>query len=165
MVVISEEVKLRLKKPLGRLYPDYSFLEELKGKRLISIGDASTLALLDHGIIPHLAVFDFRIKRKKISERQKEKLLSPFTIVRKYKNPKGTVSGRLLKNAKKLIREGGAVLIDGEEDLLALAFILNSSENDAVVYGQPDEGMVLVLPDSEIKNKIRKMLASSARTF
>ena len=114
MVVISEEVKLKLKKPLGRLYSDYSFLEKLKTKRIISIGDASTLALLDHGIQPGLAVFDFKIKRKKITAVQKKKLLSSFTKITKYKNPKGTVSDHIRKNAKKLIERGGAVLIDGE---------------------------------------------------
>ena len=161
MVIISNEVKLKLKKPLGGLHSNYSFLKKLRTKRIISIGDASTLAVLENGFIPHLAVFDFKIKRKKITAVQKKKLLSSFDKIRKYRNPKGTVSPHILKNAKKLIMDGGAVLIDGEEDLLTLAFILASGKNDAILYGQPDKGIVLVVPDKKLKNKIRRLLASA----
>ena len=144
------------------MYSNYSFLEKLKSKRIISIWDASTLALLENGVTPHLAVFDFKIKRKKITAVQKKKLLSSFNKIRKYKNPKGTISNYILKNAKKLITNDGAVLIDGEEDLLTLAFILASGKNDVILYGQPNKGIVLVIPDKKLKNKIRRLLASAA---
>lgn len=165
MVVISDDVKTRLKRPLGKLYSDYSYIKKLGNKRVISIGDESTLVLLEHGIKPHLAVFDFKIKRKRISPSQKKKLLSSFSRVKKYRNPKGTVSERLINNAKKLVAEGGAVLIDGEEDLATLAFVICAGKNDAILYGQPDEGIVLVVPDKKMKSKIRRILSASSRTF
>ncbi|NYZ77091.1 DUF359 domain-containing protein [Candidatus Micrarchaeota archaeon] len=156
MAVISDDAKKQLRKPLGKVYPDASFLKNMR-KRIISVGDESTANVLRLGIVPHLAVFDFRVMRKKISAAKKRMLLSSFTSVRKYRNRKGTLSGRILRDAKRLLREGGAVLIDGEEDLTALAFILAGGKKDLVVYGQPKTGMVAVKPE-KVKKKIKKML-------
>lgn len=156
MAVISDDAKKQLRKPLGKVYQDASFLKNMR-KRIISVGDESTANVLRLGIVPHLAVFDFRVMRKKISAAKKRMLLSSFTSVRKYRNRKGTLSGRILRDAKRLLREGGAVLIDGEEDLTALAFILTGGKKDLVVYGQPKTGMVAVKPE-KVKKKIKKML-------
>lgn len=160
MTVIPEKVKKALKKPLGRLYKSPSVLKKMKNRRIIAVGDESTIVLLKNGIKPHLAVFDFKIERKKITREKRSLLLSSFKKIRNYKNRKGTVSGYLLRNAGRLIKDGGAILIDGEEDLTALAFILNAGENDVVVYGQPDKGMVLVLPTKRTKNNIRKLMGA-----
>ncbi len=160
MVVLPDKVKRMLKKPLGRLYASPSFLRKIKNKRIITVGDESTLVLLSKGIKPHLAVFDFKIKRRKITKKKRSILLSSFKNIRNYKNRKGTLSDYLLRDAGKLIREGGAILIDGEEDLTALAFILNAGEKNVVVYGQPEKGMVLVLPTKRTKNKIRKLVGT-----
>lgn len=162
MVVISEEIKTKLKKPLGRLHRGTDFLELIKNRRILSVGDQTTLVLLEKGIKPHLAVFDFRIMRKKIPESARKKLLSSFDNIKKYKNKPGTVSGYLLKDAKKIIENGGAVLIDGEEDLATLAFILGAEKNDIILYGQPGQGIVEVRISPELKNIIRRMLSSTS---
>lgn len=158
--MISESVKNSLKVPLGRLYR--KFPEKLSGRRIISIGDVCTLDLLWAGITPHLAVYDYRSMRRPLGRAEQNMLKSIYRNPRKYRNPAGTVSDRLLRDAGKLIHEGGAVLIAGEEDLTALAFILGAGENDLVVYGQPNEGLVVVMPDEKLKRKIEKWLASSA---
>jgi hypothetical protein len=85
-------------------------------------------------------------------------LRASFKKMRTYPNPAGTVSDRLLADAAGLVREGGAVLIEGEEDLTALAFVLSAGENDLVVYGQPDEGVVVVRPDAKLKKRISNWL-------
>ena len=161
MVVIPEDVKKQLKKPLGKLYRSVLFLKKIGKKRIISVGDDTTLALLESGITPHLAVFDFKVMRKRIAKKQQKILLSSFRKIRKYKNPKGTLSNYILKNAKKLIREGGAVLISGEEDLVTLALIMDAKKDDIILYGQPKKGVVKVSPDKRLKNKVRKMLSAA----
>ena len=160
MAVISEKVKKALKKPLGRLYRSPSVLKKMKSRRIISVGDESTMVLLKNGIKPHLAVFDFKIERKKITREERSLLLSSFKKIRNYKNRKGTVSDYLLRNARRFIKDGGAILINGEEDLTALAFILNAGEKDVIVYGQPKKGIVVVEPE-KVKEKIRKMLSAA----
>ncbi len=161
MVVIPEDVKKQLKRPLGRLYGGMHFLRKTGKMRIISVGDDTTLALLESGITPHLAVFDFKVMRKRIPKKQQKILLSSFGKIRKYKNPKGTLSDYILKNAKMLIREGGAVLIAGEEDLVTLALIIDAKKDDIILYGQPKKGVVKVSPDKRLKNKVRKMLSAA----
>ena len=160
MVLVSEEVRSKLRKPLGKLYRRFPPL--LHECRVIAIGDVVTLRMIWQGITPHLAVFDYRSMRKPVSGADEKTLRSRFKKPRRYRNRAGTVSGRILKDAGRLISGGGAVRIEGEEDLTALAFILKADENDAVVYGQPGKGIVVVRPNKKLKKKIRGWLASSA---
>jgi uncharacterized protein (UPF0218 family) len=85
-----------------------------------------------------------------------------FRRPRRYRNPPGTISQRLLDDAGRLLSDGGAVLIDGEEDLTALAFMLAAREGDIVIYGQPGRGMVVVRPDESVKKRIKRWLSASA---
>ena len=160
MVFISEGVKEELRKPLGRLCR--KFPERLIGRRIISIGDVCTLGLVWAGISPHLAVYDLRSMRKPLALPEARMLRSIYRNPRRYRNPAGTLSDRIMKDAGKLIAKGGAVLIEGEEDLTALAFILGAGEKDVIVYGQPGEGLVVVVPNNKLKKKIEGWLASSA---
>jgi len=161
MVKISESAKEELKKPLGSVCASIACALELaKGRRIISVGDVCTLALLDAGIIPHLAVFDFLFMRHTLGEDGKAKLRTQYPRPRTYDNPAGTVSDKLITDATALIEKGGAVLIIGEEDLTALAFMLVAGKRDIIIYGQPNEGLVIVVPDKETKKKAAKFLSS-----
>jgi len=161
-MIIPERIKKQLRKPLGRVHKDLSFLKKSR-KRIISIGDESTANILSLGIRPHLAVFDFKIMRKKVSKGMRELFLSSFGKIKRYKNRKGTLSEKLLRDAPRLLRDGGGVLIDGEEDLTALAFMLKGGKKDLIVYGQPRKGIVAVEP-KKIKVKIKKILSSFLAT-
>lgn len=158
---IKSEVLAKLKKPLGKTYVDLKKVKRiLNGKKIISVGDITTLSLLAIGIKPHLAVFDFAFMRKPLLSPLKAVLLMRYPRPKRETNKKGHLSENLLKNAEGYIREGGGVLIEGEEDLTALAFILKMKKNDIVVYGQPKKGMVVVEHRERIIKKIEKWLAS-----
>jgi uncharacterized protein (UPF0218 family) len=129
--------------------------------RVISIGDVCTLGLLAMGIRPHLAVFDHRYMRNELDPGFVKILALNYPKARRMSNPAGTLSEDILRNAGKLMEEGGAVLIEGEEDLTALAFIKSAGKKDLIVYGQPNEGMVIVLSDEKVKKKIEKWLAAA----
>ncbi len=155
-MIIPERIKKQLRKPLGKVHKDISFLKRTK-KRIISIGDESTANILSLGIKPHLAVFDLKIMRKKVSKKIRELFLSSFRRIKRYKNKKGTLSEKLLRDSPYLLRDGGAIFIDGEEDLTAIAFMLKGGKRDIIVYGQPRRGMVIVEP-KKVKVKIKKIL-------
>jgi uncharacterized protein (UPF0218 family) len=161
-MIIQESVKNELKKPLGRLIRLEELEKAAKGKRIISVGDICTLNLISIGIMPHLAVFDYFYMRKKLDAASAKILKETFQNPKEYKNLQGTLADEIISDARKLLDSGGAVVIEGEEDLTALAFILAASENESVVYGQPNEGIVMVVPNDEIKGKIRKWLAVAA---
>jgi uncharacterized protein (UPF0218 family) len=159
---IPEKTRKELKRPLGELHLDFRRIRELSsGKKVISIGDVCTLGLLAMGIRPHLAVFDHKYMRHELAPEFTRILDSNYPEPVRISNPAGTLSEEILENAEKLMETGGAVLIDGEEDLTALAFIKNATDDYVIVYGQPNEGMVVVIPDNKIKKKIEKWLASS----
>lgn len=162
-MIIPEEIREKLKKPLGSIHTDYDALKKAaRGCRIISVGDICTLGLLAAGVRPHLAVFDFRSIRKPLKGADVSKLKSEFGRMRRMKNPAGTLSERIIERAAELAEKGGALLIDGEEDLTALAFIANAGPRDLILYGQPGEGFVLVKPDRKTKNRARALISAAA---
>jgi uncharacterized protein (UPF0218 family) len=163
MVTIPASVRATLKSPLGRLQKGYEGLKELgRTHRIISIGDVCTLGLLGAGVLPHLAVFDHLFMRQGLEPERKAILDNAFRNPSRYSNPPGTLSESIIADAPMLIEKGGAVLIDGEEDLTALAFIRSAGRRDIIIYGQPGEGLVVVVPDERLKKKIDKWLSAAA---
>ncbi len=161
-MIIPEKVRKELKHPLGELHIDFRKIRKLSSSmRIISIGDVCTLGLLAMGMRPHLAVFDHRYMRHELDPGFVKILERNYPNPLRMSNPPGTLSDEIIKNAGNLIETGGAVLIDGEEDLTALAFIKSAGKNDLIVYGQPNEGMVLVIPNDNVKKKIEKWLAAA----
>jgi len=159
MVLIPDSARRWLKRPLGRLYRSVAPLKaKSRTHRMISVGDACTLALLDAGIRPHLAVFDMKCMRSRLDEDGSARLRAEYPDPKTYRNPAGTLSRRLVSDAPALIEEGGAVLIRGEEDLTALAFIMAAGGKDLVVYGQPGRGVVAVAQDKGLIRKISRLL-------
>lgn len=162
MIKLSEEVLIELKKPLGKVFPTIQqLIATSKRKKIISIGDISTINMINTGTKPHLAVFDFKSHRKELESQLKNILEINYPNPKKYENESGTISNDLINDAPKLIEEGGGILIKGEEDICALAFIMSADDRYVIIYGQPKEGIVLIKPTNELKNKIKKWILSS----
>jgi uncharacterized protein (UPF0218 family) len=163
MVAIPPEIRAQLKEPLGRLQTDYGGLKTIsKSHRIIAVGDVCTLGLIHAGIKPHLAVFDHLFMRHDIDRGMMDDLARNFKDPVRYKNPPGTLSDDIIADAGMLISKGGAVLIDGEEDLTALAFIRSAGKGDIIIYGQPNEGFVVVRPNPGMKKRIEGWLSAAA---
>jgi hypothetical protein len=144
---VSPEDQAALKKPFGILVPDAQITRQkiarlLKSAtKIITVGDATTERLVDFGFIPDLAVVDGKERR---SARK-----VPMTYPAKEmhcKNPAGMISqdavyllGQALEE-KKPVR----VLVEGEEDMLALPLFVMAPLGAVVLYGQPLEGLVAV---------------------
>ena len=50
------------------------------------------------------------------------------------------------------------ISVNGEEDLLVIPVCIYAPENAIILYGQPNEGLVIVKITSEIRNKTQKLL-------
>lgn len=153
---ISTPIKTQLKKPLG---PVYTTLQEIKkishGHRIIAVGDVCVLALLGLGVRPHIAVFDYRYMRRSLTLLQKQILQRAFPQPHHFRNPAGTISDKLIVAAPLLLKKGGAIRIEGEEDLTALIFLHLADRKTHVVYGQPGVGIVVAKKDA----RVRRILA------
>ncbi len=135
-----------LKQPFGTLVADKDVTLQkislaLKGaKKVISVGDATTERLVSFGITPDVAVIDGKERRSKRDY--------PNYKARELRcvNPSGVISKdavAALQDALKL-RPPTRVIVDGEEDLLALPIFTMAPIGSVVLYGQPLEGLVIV---------------------
>ncbi|HEV8404694.1 MAG TPA: GTP-dependent dephospho-CoA kinase family protein [Nitrososphaera sp.] len=136
-----------LKEPFGTLIPDrrvtkQKILRMLKGsKKVIAVGDATTERLVSFGMTPDIAVIDGRERRSSRSYptnyRAKELRCA---------NPAGTISEEAVKVLQEALKMPPPVrvLVDGEEDMLAVPFFAMSPLDAVVLYGQPLEGLVAV---------------------
>ncbi len=155
-----------MKKPLGKLYVGKGsdtiekFVGELSSPtRLISVGDVTTFHLLEAGIFPDICIVDNRTKRQPVathmSTRNMDKIYKEVSV----DNPAGIITDALIKTlceafaSEKPLR----IFVRGEEDLATLPVILLAPLGAVVLYGQPDEGVVLVKVTEEKKKEIRAL--------
>ena len=77
-------------------------------------------------------------------------------------NPPGELTQQSIDTIKKSFNSKPPIriLVDGEEDLMVLPACLFSPENSVVMYGQPNEGLVIVRITNEIREKIQKIVNS-----
>ncbi len=163
---LTPELRKELKKPLGRLIrgdipePYFQIKEELEGARyLVTVGDVVTENVLKVGVQPHLAIYDHRTKRQEYSPD-----IESDAVIMTVKNPPGTITKALLNAIKKgfgLAERGRRVYIkvNGEEDLAAIPAVLYAPPGSIVLYGQPDEGVVLIKVTPKCKLKCGRIMS------
>jgi uncharacterized protein (UPF0218 family) len=144
---ISQKDAQLLKQPFGILIPDEQVTKQkiapmLKGaNKIIAVGDATTERLVSFDIVPDVAVIDGR-------ERRSNRSLPANYSAKELRctNPPGTISKDAVKSLQAALKIAPPVrvLVEGEEDLLALPVFKMAPEGSVVLYGQPLEGLVLV---------------------
>lgn len=120
----------------------------------VLVGDIVTDSLLAIGFEPEVIIRDFRSRRKELPQ---EKILAGA-----INNPPGTIQPAAVKavfDAISIIQPKlKEIIIQGEEDLLALPAILLSPLNSMIVYGQADKGIILTPVTEEKKEQIAEIL-------
>ena len=169
-LVLTPELRERLRRPLGKLIrgePEQVFkcVSELLGDRkLITVGDVVTANALRAGLKPWAAVIDGRAMRKPAEA--SELARGPWSKRLRLVNHPGTISEDAWSTVGTAVREGDTlVLVEGEEDLLALVAVLCAPEGAVVLYGQPGEGVVLVEVNAMMKQICREIVASMKRVM
>lgn len=162
---LDEELRKLLKKPLGSLIPNDRLARELahllQGSRMIvSVGDVTTETLIHFGIIPSIQIVDGKEMREK-------RPLPRSDVNREIRtsNPAGCVTRDAIRSLASALRgkKPIRVLVEGEEDLLALPAIALSPSGTSVLYGQPRVGMVLVRVEKESRQMAFTLLERIAR--
>jgi uncharacterized protein (UPF0218 family) len=59
--------------------------------------------------------------------------------------------------------EEALIIVEGEEDLLALPCIVESPSNSLVLYGQPSKGLVVVDTNTKVQNEASLILSRMTR--
>ncbi len=125
--------------------------------KVIIVGDFTLRAFIDAGYRPDVGIYDRKTERSAFPLPEEPTLTVP--------NPPGEISDEAAKAVKGLLeREGPSMLlVDGEEDLLAIPAILYAPEGSLVIYGLPGRGMIAVKADRTLKEKITALLSQFER--
>ena len=161
-MLLPENLRNELKTPLGKLISDSSFEKEdyirrvYSEKVVITVGDATSELLIGMGLIPLLHVVDGQEKRERRSPPLADLINTELTV----KNNPGEISSESFNLVKNIFEQKPPIrlLVDGEEDLLVLPICLFAPENSVVMYGQPNEGLVIVDITDEVRAKVQKIV-------
>jgi uncharacterized protein (UPF0218 family) len=154
---LPDSLRSELKEPSGPIYTDPQAMLEAAGTPIIAVGDVVTDHLLSV-TVPHVACVDGLTKRTALDESVD---LSPFERRIDVENPAATLSDELLEALCVALDadDPTVIVVDGEEDLVALPAIVAAPPGASVVYGQPNEGMVLATVDEELTAEMRDLLS------
>ncbi len=150
MLILPVDLRDEFKKPLGKLHKSIDLIKEplqnqiSQDKLVISIGDVTTMNLVDKEIIPQICIIDNITRREPV-----ELNLEHTANVIYVDNPPGVITDELIDVIIDSLKEAtldNPVIIEvkGEEDLAVLPCIINAPKDALVLYGQPGEGVVLV---------------------
>ncbi len=161
-MILPSNLRDELKIPLGKLIPNNSSEKESYIKKIysenvvITVGDATSELLLGMGLIPLLHIVDGQEKREKRSPPKTESINTELTV----KNNPGEISSESFNLVKTIFDQKPPIrlLVDGEEDLLVLPVCLFAPENSVVMYGQPNEGLVVAEITEQVREKVQKIV-------
>jgi len=159
---LPNDLRDQLKNPLGNLISDNdpnkeNIIREISAKSvLITVGDKTTENIINLGIRPQIQIIDGLEKRNQRDIPLDDKISTVLTC----KNPPGEITQESIQVIQKAFSSEPPVRItvDGEEDLLVLPVCIAAPENSVVMYGQPNEGLVIVHVTPEIRAKVQKIL-------
>ena len=159
---LPEELRPILAKPLGRVFDseqakssDFARLAKIS-PMVITVGDRVADTLEASGRTPDVHVIDG------VERRSRRELPDvPFKRLVKVRNPAGTLTPEAIKGMRSAFtgKMPARVLVDGEEDLLAMVAIAMAPSGVVVFYGQPGVGVVAVKVDTVSRARNRSILA------
>jgi uncharacterized protein (UPF0218 family) len=161
-VKLPENLREQLKIPLGELILEKEADKKNIQKHLseksyiITIGDRTTEKMIDFGLIPSLQIIDGQEKRV---VRDIPKSFDTATNL-SCDNPAAEITAQSIETIKEAFvsKTPVRIMVNGEEDLLVIPVCIYAPENSVVMYGQPNEGLVIVEVTPEIRNKTQKLM-------
>jgi GTP-dependent dephospho-CoA kinase len=152
---INPEKLYKFKEPFGTLIKGTptqtmkqltNIIKTQKPTDIITIGDTVSRNMCESGIKSKLAVTDDKSMRKKLPP----KVFADKVLVH-VKNPEGTITEEAITAIQDALQSSAPtqILVEGEEDMLTLIAVAYAPENSIVIYGQPNEGIVVVKVTAE----------------
>jgi len=159
---LPNDLRDQLKNPLGNLIKDNdidkeNIIKEISAESvLITVGDRTTENMLQLGLKPQIQIIDGLEKRNQRVVPTDDAVNTNLSC----RNPPGEITEESIQVIQKAFSSELPVRItvDGEEDLLVLPVCIFAPENSVVMYGQPNEGLVIVHITPEIRAKVQKIL-------
>ncbi len=156
MMKLPPSLRKVLKEPLGEVVEDAASVP--KDGVLVCVGDMASDKLIRAGYAPKIIVYDGQTARKQVGV--SPAITSYDAVEYRVKNPQGELEEGMFKLFKKLYASDARskVYVTGEEDLTALAAISEAPDGATIVYGQHNEGLVIVKANKKTKVKIHSII-------
>ena len=159
---LPENLREQLKIPLGDLIKEEevnkeNILNKINSESIIiTIGDKTTENIIHFGITPQIQIIDGLEKRSQRNIPVDDTINTNLSC----RNPPGEITEESIQIIKKAFscESPVRITVDGEEDLLVIPACIFAPENSVVMYGQPNEGLVIVTITPEIRAKVQKIL-------
>jgi len=133
-----------------------NFIRRRNPCKVITVGDVVTRNMISAGVKPDLSIIDGKTLRG-----SEKRIDYPINKTYRLVNPAGVivadawkVIGKALKEKKKT-----QIVVEGEEDLLGIPVVLLAPTESLMLYGQPNEGIVIVDVNDEIRDFTRSILS------
>lgn len=159
---LPESMREQLAAGLGKMVSIADLMAELKACRsLIAVGDMVSFTLLDSGIEPDLVIYDLKTERRPYTSLA-AKLAEMKGIDAKVENPAGQITNGLVREIASALERNvpTKLLVEGEEDLAALACVAMAPLGSCLVYGVPGKGMAMIRIDEGAARQARSMIDS-----
>ena len=161
---LPDDLRDQLKHPLGNLVSDNDPNKENIIKKItaesiiITVGDRTTENILQLGLKPQIQIIDGLEKRNQRIVPADDTINTNLSC----RNPPGEITEESMQVIQKAFscESPVRITVDGEEDLLVIPACVFAPENSFVMYGQPNEGLVIIRVTPEIKAKVQKILDS-----
>lgn len=129
-------------------------MDREKPTLLILVGDTVARNAIQMGMKPDVVVIDNKEKRQNAAPFE-----FPAQHIFKTESAAGTIESQAWQAVAEAVGVGGSMVeVIGEEDLLALVAVLSAPDSSLVVYGQPDQGIVLVRVSVDKKKEIDRII-------
>jgi len=159
---LPDDLREQLKKPLGNLISDNDPNRENIIKKnsaesiIITVGDRTTENMLQLELKPQVQIIDGLEKRNQCIVHADDTVNTKLSC----RNPPGEITEESIQVIQKAFscEPPVRITVDGEEDLLVIPVCIYAPENSVVMYGQPNEGLVIVHITPEIQAKVQKIL-------
>jgi len=129
---------------------------------LIAVGDVVCTSLIQAGVTPDACIIDGATLRKR-SVGGARMLECVFDRVLRVRNPRSMITVESMECVSECVRSARRgirclVLVEGEEDLLALPAVLECRVGECVAYGLPGRGVGVMVVDNGLKELVRETL-------
>jgi len=159
---LPDDLRDQLKNPLGNLVSDNdpnkeNIIKKISAESIIiTVGDRTTENMLQLGLKPQIQIIDGLEKRSECAIPAVDTINTKLSC----KNPPGEITEESIQVIQKAFscESPVRITVDGEEDLLVIPVCIHAPKNSIVMYGQPNEGLVIVTITPEIRAKVLKIL-------
>ncbi len=161
-LILTDEQRQLFSQPQGDIINVANLVKRHQTPVIAVVGDKSLETFITNQWPYDLGVFDQRQLRQPVTSSVLDPLAAAATPTLTAANPAGTISAEMVTVlTQALTQQTQHVLIQGEEDLAAVALILLLPLESEVYYGQPGQGIVRMKVTEELKDKTFKALITT----